>query len=150
MNLVDIHQQIKYITIAPGSVTNYYVNPTEYMMNNRFTEGSFYICDETTGQAIYYNGYPVVAFYVELPHLELVPADDVCPDVNRTGQVFLGTNLNFNIKTNLYKIQNRPGGQNSAIFDINVIRTEWKGLQVLLIPRCCWVNFLIYNPNIQW
>jgi hypothetical protein len=81
----------KYIKIAPGSVTNYYVNPTEYMMNNRYTEGSFYICDETTGQAIYYNGYPVVAFYVELPHLELVPADDVCPDVNRTGQVFLGT-----------------------------------------------------------
>ncbi len=137
----------KYITIAPGSVTNYYVNPTEYMMNNRYTEGSFYICDETTGQAIYYNGYPVVAFYVELPHLELVPADDVCPDVNRTGQVFLGTNLNFNIKTNLYKIQNRPGGQNSAIFDINVIGPNGKDYNYLLGPDAGGCNCPDCNPN---
>lgn len=137
----------KYITIAPGSVTNYFVNPTEFQMNNRYTEGAFYLCNETTGQPIYHDNVPVVAFYVELPHIELVPADDVCPDVNRTGQVFLGTNLTFNIKTNLYKIQNRLNGQTSGIFDINVLGPNGKDYNYLLGPDAGGCNCPECNPN---
>jgi hypothetical protein len=88
-----------------------------------------------------------VAFYVELPHIELVPADDVCPDVNRTGQVFLGTNLTFNIKTNLYKIQNRLNGQTSGIFDINVLGPNGKDYNYLLGPDAGGCNCPECNPN---
>ena len=99
----------KYIDIASGEEFDYFINPVEYIMNNRYTEGAFYLCNRTNGQPIVHDNKSVVAFYVELPHIELVVSDDVCPDVNRTGQVFIGTNLDFNIKTNLYKIQQRTG-----------------------------------------
>ncbi|QXO95616.1 DUF3821 domain-containing protein [Methanospirillum purgamenti] len=145
----------KYIEIAPGSELDYYINPIEYIMNGRYTEGAFYLCDRADGQPISFNGKYVVAFYVELPHLELVVADDVCPDVNRSGQIFLGTNLDFNIKTNLYKIQQRnanparnlPGGANAHIFDINVTGVNGKNYDYLLGPDAGGCNCPDCNPN---
>ncbi|WP_373838585.1 PKD domain-containing protein [Methanospirillum sp.] len=138
----------KYIDIASGEEFDYFINPVEYIMNNRYTEGAFYLCDRSTGQPIIYNGKNVVAFYVELPHIELVVSDDVCPDVNRTGEVFIGTNLDFNIKTNLYKIQQRtgvpypvaprtkvlPAGADVRFFDLNVTGVNGKEYVRLLGP----------------
>lgn len=144
----------KYIEIAPGKEFDYFINPVEYIMNNRYTEGAFYLCDRNNGQPIKYlnpitlEEENVVAFYVELPHLELVASDDVCPDVNRSGEIFIGTNLDFNVKTNLYKIQERtpvlnpvaprtkalPGGANAGIFDINVTGVNQRDYVELLGP----------------
>ena len=137
----------RYITIAPGSENNYFVNPIEYTLNGQIMEGAFYLCDQGSGMPIFFGGQPVVACYVAIPHIELVPADDVCPDINRTGQIFLGTNLNFNIKTNLYHIQNRPGGTNAGIFDINVLGPNGKDYKSLLGPDAMGCNCPACNPN---
>lgn len=139
----------RYITIAPGSETNYFVNPIEYTLNGQIMEGAFYLCDQASGMPIFdaATGLPVVAYYVAIPHIELVPADTDCPDVNRTGQIFLGSDMVFNIKTNLYHIQERPGGANAGLFDINVIGPNGKDYKSLLGPDAGGCNCPDCNPN---
>lgn len=111
-----------------GTAGNYYVDPAVYTQ-----EGPYHLCDGG-GNAILYGGNEKLAFVVEKPRLSIVPVDDICPDVNRTGQVFLGTNLSFNIVTNLYHIQNRNPAPPNGIFDINVIGSNGKNYNFLINP----------------
>ncbi|PWR76238.1 DUF3821 domain-containing protein [Methanospirillum stamsii] len=137
----------RYLTIAAGSETDYFVNQVDYTLNDAIMEGAFYLCDQASGMPIMNGGQPVVAYYVAIPHIELVPADTICPEVNRTGQVFLGTDLVFNIKTNLYHIQERTNGANAGIFDINVVGSNGKDYKSLLGPDAGGCNCPDCNPN---
>ncbi len=110
-----------------GTATNYYVDPTLYTQ-----EGPYHWCD-ASGNAILVGGNEQLAFVVEKPRISLVPVDNICPDVNRTGQVFLGTYLNFNIATNLYHIQNRDPAA-PGIFDINIVGPNGKNYNSLINP----------------
>lgn len=119
----------KVIYIPAAKTGAYFVDPALYT-----DEGDYYIC-EPDGYSKPAGG-KVLAFHVEKPYISIVPVDDVCPDVNRTGQIFLGTNLEFIIVTNLYHIQNRipfdPNNNANNIFDINVTGSNGKDYKYLI------------------
>lgn len=115
------------IAIAAGTETNYFVDPALYTQ-----QGRYYLCN-AAGNAFLVGGNEVLAFIVETPQITLVPVDTICPDVNRTGQVFMGTFLNFKIMTNLYHIQNRDATA-PGIFDIKVLGSNGKDYNFLINP----------------
>ena len=129
------------VNITAGERVNFRVDSLKFTNPNDgyVKTGPYYLCNLDGMVRKDNDGKPLKSIDLAVPYITLVPVDNICPEVNRTGEIFLGTNVNFKILTNLNLIQSRPNVPRNAnrlqIFDINLTGVNGRQYSQLLGPE---------------